>query len=197
MVSSVALLPIVNPCPFAAYPNLKLALRPPFEIVSKMEVQCPPHPPTGDAPLLGLLDHLETQLERQIPAQLQTALQQALDDYQPLCDHCHLVMHRRHRYARAVATGYGEARLQIPVFRCGQCRRMAGGMTLLGDEMRHPAVFQKNRDIAISLAAQGLSYARDGNWVGCVKSTVCKWLRKTPLTAPELPPDGTLELDGL
>ena len=60
-----------------------------------------------------------------------------------------------------------------------------------------PAVFQKNRDAAISLAAQGLSYARAGNWVGCVKSTVCQWLRKAPLTAPELPPDGTLELDGL
>ena len=38
-----------------------------------------------------------------------------------------------------------------------------------------------------------MSYARAGNWVGCVKSTVCQWLRK----APELPPDGTLELDGL
>ena len=33
--------------------------------------------------------------------------------------------------------------------------------------------------------------------MGCVKSTVCKWLRKAPLAAPELPPDGTLELDGL
>ena len=53
---------------------------------------------------MGLLDHLETQLERQIPVQLQTALQQALDDYQPLCDHCRLAMHRHHRYARAIAT---------------------------------------------------------------------------------------------
>ena len=42
-----------------------------------------------------------------------------------------------------------------------------------------------------------MSYARAGNWVGCVKSTVCQWLGKTPLTAPQLPPDGTLELDGL
>ena len=45
---------------------------------------------------MGLLDHLETQLERQIPVQLQTALQQALDDYQPLCDQCRLAMHRHH-----------------------------------------------------------------------------------------------------
>ena len=42
-----------------------------------------------------------------------------------------------------------------------------------------------------------MSYARAGNWVGCVKSTVCQWLRKSPLAAPELPLDGTLELDGL
>ena len=106
-------------------------------------------------------------------------------------------MHRHHRYARAIATGYGEVRRQIPVFRCGQCRRMAGGMTLPGDEMRRQRFSKKNRDAAISLTAPGLSYARAGNWVGCVKSTVCKWLQKAPLAAPELPPDGTLERDGL
>ena len=44
----------------------------------------------------------------------------------------------------AIATGYGEVRLQIPVFRCDQCRRMAGRMTLLlGDEMRHQRFLQK------------------------------------------------------
>ena len=75
--------------------------------------------------------------------QLQAALQQALDDYQPLCDHCRLAMHRHHRYARAIATGYGEVRRQISMFRCGQCRRMAGGMTLLGDEMRHQRFSKK------------------------------------------------------
>ena len=31
-------------------------------------------------------------------------------------------MHRHHRYARAIATSYGEVRMQIPVFRCGQCQ---------------------------------------------------------------------------
>ena len=91
---------------------------------------------------MGLLDHLETRLERQIPAQLQAALQQALDDYQPLCEQCRLSRHH-HRYARAIATGYGEVRLQIPVFRCGQCRRMAGGMTLPGAEMRHQRFSKK------------------------------------------------------
>ena len=92
---------------------------------------------------MGLLHHLETQLERQIPVQLQAALQQALDDYQTLCHHCRLAMHRHHRYARAIATGYGEIRLQTPVFRCGQCRHMAGGMTLLGQEMRYQRFSKK------------------------------------------------------
>ena len=55
-------------------------------------------------------------------------------------------MHRHHRYARAIATGYGEVRLQIPVFRCGQCRRMTGGMTLLGQEMRYQRKDGHGRD---------------------------------------------------
>ena len=92
---------------------------------------------------MGLLHHLETQLERQIPAQLQAALQQALDDYQPLCDPCRLAMHLHRRYARAIATSYGEVRVQIPVFRCGQCRRMAVGMALLGEEMHHQRFSKK------------------------------------------------------
>ena len=52
-------------------------------------------------------------------------------------------MHRHHRYASAIATGYGEVCLQIPVFPCRQCRRMAGGMTLLGQEMRHQRFSKK------------------------------------------------------
>ena len=92
---------------------------------------------------MGLLHHSETQLERQILVQLQAAFQQVLDDYQPICDHCRLAIHPHHRYARAIATGYGEVRRQIPVFRCGQCRRMTGGMTLLGDEMRHQRFSKK------------------------------------------------------
>ena len=102
-----------------------------------------PAPPHRRCAARGLLHHLETQLERQIPAQLQAARQQALDDCQPLCDHCRLARRCHHRYARAIATGYGEIRLRIPVFRCGQCRRMAGGITLLGQEMRHQRFSKK------------------------------------------------------
>ena len=145
---------------------------------------------------MGLLHHLETQLERQIPAQLQAALQQVLDDCQPLCDQCRLAMHRHHRYARAIATRYGEVRLQIPLVPLRPVSPHGRQYDAAGRGNALPAVFQKNRDAAISLAQQGLSYARAGNWVGCVKSTICQWLRKAPLTAPELQ-DGALELDGL
>ena len=103
----------------------------------------PDPPSTGDAPLWDCYTTWKPSWNGQIPVQLQAALQQALDDYQPLCDHCRLAMHRHHRYARAIATGYGEVRRQMPVFRCGQCRRMTGGMTLPGDEMRHQRFSKK------------------------------------------------------
>ena len=146
---------------------------------------------------MELLYHLETQLERQIIAQLQTALQQALDDYQSLCDQRRLAMHRHHRYARAIATGYGEVRVPIPAFRCGQCRRMTGGMTLLGDKMRYLRFSKKTMTSPSAWRRAWLSYARAGEWVGCAKSAICQWLRKSPLAPPQLPPYGTLELDGL
>ena len=92
---------------------------------------------------MGLLNDLETHLEQQIPAQLQAALQQALDDYRPTCPRCQLAMHRHHRYARAITTSYGEIRLQIPQFRCPQCRRLTGGAAILGDEVRYQRFSKK------------------------------------------------------
>ena len=72
-----------------------------------------------------------------MPQRLEESLQQALDEYRALCAPCGLLMHRHHRYPRSIMTGYGEVRLQIPVFRCGQCRQMSSGMSLLGDEERY------------------------------------------------------------
>ena len=92
---------------------------------------------------MELLDRLETQLERQIPAQLQAALQQALDDYQPLCDRCRLAMHRHHRYARAIVTGYGEVRVQIPVFPLRAVSSHGRRYDAAGRGNAPPAVFQK------------------------------------------------------
>ena len=86
---------------------------------------------------MGLLNELETQLEQEMPARLRESLQGALDDYRAECSACGLLMHRHHRYPRSIMTGYGELRLEIPVFRCGQCCAMSSGMELLGDEERY------------------------------------------------------------
>ena len=83
----------------------------------------PAHSPTGDAPLGDCYTTWKPNWST--------------------CDQSRLAMHRHHRYASAIATGYGEVRLQIPVFPCGQCRRMAGGMTLLGADMRHQRFSKK------------------------------------------------------
>ncbi len=82
---------------------------------------------------MGLLYDLETQMEQEIPARLQQSLQEALDAYRAQCPGCQSAMHRHHRYPRSIMTGYGELQLQIPVFRCGQCRQMSSGMDLLGE----------------------------------------------------------------
>ena len=103
----------------------------------------PTMPPTGDAPPWDCWPTWKPNRSAKPPPDLQAALQQAQDDYQPLCDHCRLAMHCHHRYARAIAAGYGEVRRQLPVFRCYQRRRVAGGMTLPGNELRRQQFFKK------------------------------------------------------
>ena len=48
----------------------------------------------------------------------------------------------------------------------------------------------------MKLAALGLSYAAASGWVGAVKSSLCRWLRRTPLQLPQLG-GRVLEMDGL
>ena len=86
---------------------------------------------------MRLLNEMETRLEQEMPQRLQESLQQALDEYRTECGDCGLLMHGHLRYPRPIMTGYGEVRLQIPVFRCGQCREISSGMALLGEEERY------------------------------------------------------------
>ena len=130
---------------------------------------------------MGLLYELESQMERELPVRLQQSLQQSLDDYRAHCPGCQLAMHRHHRYPRSIMTRYGELQLQIPVFRCGECQRMTSGMELLGDEERYRRYSKKTGELAVKLAALGLSYAQASRWVGSVKSTLCRWVRREPL----------------
>ena len=76
-------------------------------------------------------------MEREIPARLQQRRQAALDAYRAHCSDWGLAMRRQHRCHRSIMTGYGAVELQIPVFWCGDCRRMSSGMDLLGDEERY------------------------------------------------------------
>ena len=48
----------------------------------------------------------------------------------------------------------------------------------------------------MKLAALGLSYAAASGWVGAVKSSLCRWLRRTPLRLPQLR-GRVLEMDGM
>ena len=61
-------------------------------------------------------------------------------------------------------------------------------MTLLGDD---------TGDRTLALAAQRLSCARAGQWVGGVKSAIGRWRRRTPLPEPELLSGATLEPERL
>ena len=108
-----------------------------------MEVQCPPHISTGDAPLWDCWTTWKPNWNAKSPSNSKPPSNKPWMTYQPLCDQRRLAMHRHHRYARAIATSYGEVRVQIPVFCCGQRRRMAGGMTLLGAEMRYQRFSKK------------------------------------------------------
>ena len=86
---------------------------------------------------MGLLYQLETELEREIPVRLRQSLPAALDVYQAQCPDCQLAMHRHHAYRRSIMIGYGVVELQIPVFRCGECRRMSSGADVLGEDERY------------------------------------------------------------
>ena len=134
---------------------------------------------------MGLLNDLENQLERQIPARLPTTLQQALDDYRPACPD------DQWRCPATTAIPVPSPPVTAP----------SGGKSPCSAAPRATALnfngSQKTATGALTLAAQGLSYARAGQWAGSVKSAIGKWLRRTPLPESALSAGSVLELDGL
>ena len=86
---------------------------------------------------MGLLHQLETELEQELPVRLRQSLQGAPDVYQAQCPDCRLAMHRHHAYCRSIMAGCGAVELWIPVFRCGECRRMSSGADVLGEDERY------------------------------------------------------------
>ena len=83
-----------------------------------------------------MLYELQEQADRSGPEQMRETLQGALDLYKPMCNSCAIALSRHHSYGRGIITNYGEMRLSIPVFRCGDCGSMASGMKLVGDVER-------------------------------------------------------------
>ena len=79
----------------------------------------------------------------------------ALLRYKPMREERYVVMARHHCYERTLIPKYGE-RLDVPVFSCGDCCAMRGGMDVIGKGHAAKAVFQKIRDAAMRLAAMGM-----------------------------------------
>ena len=49
-----------------------------------------------------------------------------------------------------------------------------------------PTILKKTSELAVKLAALGLSYQQASGWVGSVKSSLCRWVRQKVLEEPEL-----------
>ena len=58
----------------------------------------------------------------------------ALSQYKPMREECDVAMVRHHSYERTLITKYGEMRLDIPVFRCGDYGAMTSGMDVIGKD---------------------------------------------------------------
>lgn len=82
----------------------------------------------------GLLYQLEEHFENTVHDQLQKSLQEALYEYRPTCESCKVMMHSHHSYPRSILTRHGELSIQIPVFRCPECKSMLSGSDLIGEE---------------------------------------------------------------
>ncbi len=91
-----------------------------------------------------LLSQLQREYEgtlgRHLRSHLQRTLQDSLDRYRPSCPTCGTTMYRQRSYIRSFLINHGDVRLDVPVFRCAECRRMASGADIIGSEDRRRRV---------------------------------------------------------
>ena len=85
-----------------------------------------------------------------------------------------VAMPRPHSYERTLIAKYGEMRLDVPVFRCGDFGAMTQRDGYHKQRSYAKALFQKIRDDAMRLAGLGVSYERVGKMLGFAKSALCK-----------------------
>ncbi len=96
-----------------------------------------------------LLSQLQREYEgtlgRHLRSHLQRTLQDSLDRYRPSCPACGTTMYRQRSYIRSFLINHGDLRLDVPVFRCAECRRMASGADIIGSEDRRRRVMSASR----------------------------------------------------
>ena len=114
---------------------------------------------------MELLYELESQADEFIVERMRRTIADALSGYKPMRQECDVAMPRHHCYERTLIAMFGEMRLDVPVFRCGDCGAMTGGMDAIG-KGRTRKRYSKNADVAMRLAALGISYERVGNTWG-------------------------------
>ena len=81
---------------------------------------------------MELLYELESQSDEFIVDRMRWTIVDALSLYNPMRQERYVAMARHHSYERTLITKYGEIRLDIPVFRCGDCGAPRGGMEIVG-----------------------------------------------------------------
>ena len=73
---------------------------------------------------MELLYELEIQADEFIVEPMRQTIADALSRYKPMREECDVALARHHSYERTLIAKYGEMRLDIPVFRCGDCSAM-------------------------------------------------------------------------
>ncbi len=100
---------------------------------------------------MELLYELESQADEFIVERLRRTIADALSQYKPMCEECDVAMARHHSYERTLIAKYGETRLDVPVFRCGDCGAMTSGMDVIGKGQTRKRYSKKMRDEACGL----------------------------------------------
>ena len=85
---------------------------------------------------MTMLQKLEEKHTSKARKELQQEMQQKLNNApRPDCPKCEKPMWRNHAYPRQLDTHLGRIKLQVPAFRCGECRKMASQARLLDEEL--------------------------------------------------------------
>ena len=81
---------------------------------------------------MELLYELERLADELTVERMRQTIADALSGYKPICEECDVAMASHHSYERTLITKHGELILDVPVFRCGDCGAMRGGMDFIG-----------------------------------------------------------------